>query len=86
MQIPVVPVVGVVWDFANLLGYLALGCCLLLFVYAGRPRAFPPFSGRFFANLHRDLGYSALLLVSAHVVILLVSEPLLLLHLPQIDT
>lgn len=81
MQAPIVPVVGVAWDIANLLGYLALGCCLLLFIYAGRPRPFPPFSGRFFANLHRDLGYSALILVIAHVGILLVSEPLLLEHL-----
>lgn len=81
MQMPTAPAVGVVWDLANLLGYLALACCLLLFVYAGRPRHFPPFSGRFFANLHRDLGYIALLLLTAHVGFLLVSEPLLLEHL-----
>ena len=81
MQIPMVPVVGVTWDLANLLGYLSLACCLLLFVYAGRPLAFPPFSGRFFANLHRELGYIALLLAAAHVGILLISEPLLLEHL-----
>ena len=81
MQMPVVPAVGVAWDLANLLGYLALACCLLLFIYAGRPRRSPPFSGRFFANLHRDIGYIALILVIAHVGILLVSEPLLLEHL-----
>lgn len=69
------------WDWANALGYLGLAVSLLLFVYAGRARAFPPYSGRFFANLHRDLGYIALLLIGAHVVILLVREPLLLEHL-----
>ena len=81
MQMPIVPAVGVAWDLANLLGYLALASCLLLFVYVGRPRVFPPFSGRFFANLHRDLGYIALLLVIAHIGILLFSEPMLLEHL-----
>lgn len=69
------------WDGANAFGFLALACILLLFVYAGRPRNFPPFSGRFFANLHRDLGYLALLFTLAHVLILLVREPLLLEHL-----
>ena len=81
LQLPPVPAVGVAWDLANMLGYVALACFALLFVYVGRPRAFPPFSGRFFANLHRDLGYIALLLVTAHVGILLVAEPLLLEHL-----
>lgn len=81
LQVPVAPAVSSVWDLANLLGYLGLACLLLLFVYAGRPREFPPFSGRFFANLHRDLGYIALLLVTAHVAILLLWEPLLLEHL-----
>jgi len=81
MQMPMVPVVGVAWDLANLLGYLTIACCILLFVYAGRPRAFPPFSGRFFANIHRDLGYAALFFAIAHVAILLISEPLLLEHL-----
>lgn len=81
MQMPVAPAVGIAWDLANLLGYLAMACCLLLFIYAGRPRPVPPFSGRFFANLHRDLGYITLILVATHIAILLVSEPLLLEHL-----
>lgn len=69
------------WDFANAAGYLALALWVLLFLYRGRPRAFPPWSGRFFANLHRDLGYLALFLLLLHVGLLLVAEPLLLEHL-----
>jgi amino acid transporter len=75
------PAVNLPWDWANTLGYLGAAICLLLFVYAGRPRTFPPFSGRFFANLHRDLGYLALALVAGHVALLLVAEPVLLEHL-----
>ena len=75
------PFAGLAWDWANYLGYLGLAIVMLLFSYAGRPRTFPPFSGRFFANLHRDLGYLALLVVAAHVGLLLVAEPLLLEHL-----
>jgi predicted ferric reductase len=75
------PVVNLLWDWANALGYLALALGLLLFVYAGRPRAFPPFSGRFFANIHRDFGYIALLLVLLHISLLLYAEPLLVEHL-----
>ncbi len=78
---PLAPFAGLAWDWANALGYLGLAIVLLLFIYAGRPRAFPPFGGRFFANLHRDLGYLALLLVAAHVGLLLATEPLLLEHL-----
>jgi hypothetical protein len=63
------------------MGYLVLAIGLLLFVYRGRAHTFPPFSGRFFANLHRDLGYVALLLLAGHVGVLLVAEPLLLEHL-----
>jgi hypothetical protein len=80
-QLPLAPFAGLAWDWANNLGYLGVAIIMLLFIYAGRPRAFPPFSGRFFANLHRDLGYLALLLVAAHVGLLLAAEPLLLEHL-----
>jgi hypothetical protein len=69
------------WDWANVMGYLVLALVLLLFVYRGRARAFPAFSGRFFANLHRDLGYIALFLLAGHVGLLLWVEPLLLVHL-----
>ena len=78
---PMAPAVDLAWDWANTLGYLGTAICLLLFIYAGRPRTFPPFSGRFFANLHRDLGYLALALVAGHVTLLLVAEPVLLEHL-----
>jgi predicted ferric reductase len=78
---PVPPRINLVWDWAIYLGYLALAIGLLLFVYQGRARSFPSYSGRFFANLHRDLGYLALLLLAAHVGVLLVAEPLLLEHL-----
>jgi Ferric reductase like transmembrane component len=69
------------WDWANAMGYLAAATSLFLFVYRGRPRAFPVFSGRFFANLHRDLGYIVALMVLGHVGLLLIVEPLLLEHL-----
>lgn len=69
------------WDWANVMGYLVLALALLLFVYRGRARNFPPFSGRFFANLHRDMGYIAMLLLAGHVGLLLWAEPLLLEHL-----
>ncbi len=75
------PVAGFLWDWANLVGFVAFGCMLLPLFYTGRPRAFPPFSGRFFANLHRDIGYLALGLVLLHVGVLLYAEPLLLEHL-----
>ena len=78
---PVPPPVYALWDWANAMGYLALAIALFLFVYRGRAHTFPPFSGRFFANLHRDLGYIALLLLAGHVGVLLVKEPLLLEHL-----
>ena len=65
------------WDLANVMGYMVLALALLLFVYRGRAHSFPAFSGRFFANLHRDLGYIAMLLLTGHVVLLLWAEPLL---------
>ena len=78
---PVPPGINLIWDWANAMGYMALAICLFLFVYKGRARSFPAYSGRFFANLHRDLGYIAMLLLAGHVGILLAAEPLLLEHL-----
>lgn len=78
---PRAPAVSLLWDWANALGYIALALTVLLFIYAGRPRAFPPFSGRFFANIHRDFGYIAFALVVSHIAIMLSAEPLLLEHL-----
>lgn len=78
---PVPPHIAVPWDWANGMGYMALASSLFLFIYKGRARRFPAFSGRFFANLHRDLGYITLFLLSGHVGILLLAEPLLLAHL-----
>jgi hypothetical protein len=75
------PAVNLLWDWANAMGYCALAVALMLFVYTGRPRAFPAFSGRFFANLHRDFGYITLALVVGHIGILLYDQPLLLEHL-----
>jgi len=80
-QFPLAPATDPLWDIANALGYLALAVYLVLFVYVGRPREFPPFNGRFFANLHRDLGYISLLLVAGHIGLLLYDQPLLLEHL-----
>jgi len=62
---PIPPGIYPLWDFANAMGYIALAITLLLFVYKGRARIFPAFSGRFFANLHRDLGYIVVLLLMA---------------------
>jgi hypothetical protein len=78
---PVPAGINLAWDWANSLGYLSLAICMFLFIYRGRTRAFPAFSPRFFANLHRELGYIALYLLFAHVGILLLTEPLLLEHL-----
>lgn len=75
------PAVNLLWDWSNALGYFALVLAVLLFIYAGRPRANPPFSGRFFANIHRDFGYIALLLVLLHIGLMLYAEPLLLEHM-----
>ncbi len=75
------PAVNLIWDAANAMGYLALVLIFLLFIYTGRPRAFPPFSGRFFANFHRDIGYLILALTVAHCLLLLIWQPLLLEHL-----
>jgi hypothetical protein len=78
---PVPPQVNRLWDWANAMGYLAVAISLLLFVYKGRAHVFPTYSGRFFANFHRDLGYIIVLLLAGHVGVLLVAEPLLLEHL-----
>jgi hypothetical protein len=79
--IPTPQPIYTLWDWANVMGYMVLTLALLLFVYRGRARSFPAFSGRFFANLHRDLGYIAMLLLTGHVGLLLWAEPLLLEHL-----
>ena len=81
LLVPLPAPLGFAWDLANGLGYLSLALCLCLFIYAGRARVFPPYSGRFFANLHRDLGYIALALALVHAGLLLYREPLLLEHL-----
>lgn len=78
---PRAPAVNLLWDWSNALGYVALSLGMLLFVYAGRPRSFPPFSGRFFANIHRDFGYIALALVVFHIALMLYDQPLLLEHM-----
>jgi predicted ferric reductase len=78
---PVPAGINLVWDWANSFGYLSLAICMFLFIYRGRARAFPAFSPRFFANLHRELGYLSLCLLFAHVGMLLLTEPLLLEHL-----
>lgn len=73
--------VGLLWDWANSLGYLASAGLLLLFIYAGRAKASPPFNGRFFYNIHRDLGVLVVVLSALHIGVLLYHEPLLLEHL-----
>ena len=75
------PATEFLWDWANTLGYIAALLIILLFVYRGQMLPGVPLSGRFFVDLHRDLGYAALLLSALHVLVLLASEPLLLEHL-----
>lgn len=72
------PGLGYAWDFANAAG--VLGACLLglLFVIGGRPQPRPLYEGKFFLRLHRDLGFAAIALLLAHIVVLLVDEPLLI--------
>ncbi|MCY1286304.1 hypothetical protein D9M68_381350 [compost metagenome] len=69
------------WDFANAAGLLGGVLLLLLFVYSGRPMSRPHYDGKFFMVLHRDLGYAALLLLTLHVGVLLLSEPLVVHYL-----
>ncbi len=75
------PTTVFLWDWANAIGYLAVALLFLLFVYRGQPQSLPAFSGRFFINLHRDLGVLALIFVGLHMGVLLASEPLLMEHL-----
>jgi len=63
------PSAGILWDWANALGYSAVGICLWLFIYSGR------------SHYHRDIGYLALLLIALHILLLLINEPLLIEHL-----
>ncbi|MCP3674892.1 MAG: hypothetical protein GY829_10550 [Gammaproteobacteria bacterium] len=75
------PIAGFVWDFANALGYVAVGYFLLLFIFSGKPKTYPLFKGHFFTRFHRDLGFGAFFLTFMHIAILLIKEPLLLEHL-----
>jgi len=75
------PGIYLLWDWANTMGYLVIATALFLFIYKGRARSFPAYSGRFFSNLHRDLGYITALLLTGHVGLLLFSEPLLIEHM-----
>ena len=73
--------VSIVWDFGNYFGFSAMALMLILFAYTSQPRRFPIFNGKFFVNLHKHLGYLALLFVLAHIIVLISYEPLLLEHL-----
>ncbi|NUT78014.1 ferric reductase like transmembrane component [Pseudomonas sp. C1C7] len=69
------PGIDPAWDFANGAGFLAGILLAALFIYSGRPLSEPYYDGKFFMNLHRDLGYAATLLLALHVGVLLISEP-----------
>ena len=75
------PITGLVWDFANALGYVAVGYFLLLFIFSSKQKTYPLFKGHFFTRFHRDLGFGALFLTFLHIAMLLIKEPLLLEHL-----
>ena len=70
------PGIGLAWDFANISGLFSAVFMLILFIYSGRPLAKPYYDGKFFMNLHRDLGYAATALAVIHIGILLIKEPL----------
>lgn len=72
------PGINPLWDFANVAGLFCAVLMLTLFIYSGRPLALPYFDGKFFMNLHRDLGFAATLLLVVHVGVLLISEPLVI--------
>lgn len=71
---------GMAWDWANGIGFILWVVLLLLFFYDARSRSFPLFRGRFFLNLHRDLGLLTLLLLLLHVLHQLLSEPVMWQH------
>lgn len=75
------PAIYPLWDWANTMGYLVIASTTFLLIYKGRARSFPAYSGQFFANLHRDLGYITAILLAGHVSLLLYAEPLLLEHM-----
>ncbi len=69
------PGAGLAWDFANACGLLSALVASLLFIYSGRPLSKPHYDGKFFMNLHRNLGFVVIVLLGIHVLVLLVSEP-----------
>ncbi|TDF80237.1 ferric reductase-like transmembrane domain-containing protein [Pseudomonas sp. H9] len=75
------PGVNPAWDFANAAGFFSGLLLVSLFLYSGRPQARPYYDGKFFMNLHRDLGFAATLLLAVHIGVLLVSEPLVINYL-----
>ncbi|MFJ4396722.1 ferric reductase-like transmembrane domain-containing protein [Pseudomonas sp. NPDC089396] len=75
------PGIGLVWDFANISGLFSAVFMLILFIYSGRPLGKPYYDGKFFMNLHRDLGYAATALAVIHIGTLLTKEPLTLAYL-----
>lgn len=75
------PGAGLIWDFANACGLMAAMTTLLLFAYSGRPMPKPCYDGKFFMNLHRNLGYAVVVLLGIHITLLLVTEPLVVEYL-----
>lgn len=69
------------WDWANALGYFAFGLIILLFFLRGQSVPGLAGNGRHHLQLHQWLGYLTLGLATAHLVILLLHEPLLIEHL-----
>jgi hypothetical protein len=72
------PGIYLAWDLANGAGFLCGVLLAMLFIYSGRPLSEPYYDGKFFMNLHRDLGYAATLLLAVHIGVLLFSEPLVI--------
>ena len=71
----------ITWDWANALGYISISIALLLFIFSGKTLPYPKYTGKFFVNFHRDLGFIALILVGLHIAILLITEPVLIEHI-----
>ena len=75
------PPVTLLWDIANYLAYFATVLILLLFIYTSQPKPWPNFSGKYFIALHQCIAWSALVLVTLHITVLLIDQPLLLEHI-----
>ena len=72
---------GGIWDFANALGFAALGGFLYLTLETGAPDPAQPTSNRFRLRLHTALALVTLGLVSLHIGVFLISDAIVVEYL-----